>query len=562
MIRKPSDTQAVGLHLDGTTLRLAFADVVRKKVNIKRLEAFSLKEENGSLGFLDAREKAICLELCDKYLVALAAPGKETLVRKLKMKLTKPKDVEQAFPFEAEALIPYPIEEAVIDKVVVARGEEETELTLLAAKKEALSGALAKLNHLSLDPESLTTAPAALAAFAGEYAGLEEPLLALYIGEATTLSAVIHKGKLLSSHTAQNGLGALKAAYEKDQERDPELLPNAFSQFDFESDDVLLAASLHSKIESLKKETQRILHAETKDFDLNKAPVLFLGEAATLKGLDQLLFKEMPVELVELKTNGGSELSQSLLKTFAVAIGASLSSLQDYPNPINFRQDDLAYPEPWKRFKGALIMFGGSALLLAVIIFLFGQAFVGLKEDQLRASYGTLLADLKRSHKGFESFYADKRKLSKPEEGEFLDLKSLSTEGISDRLSILDEEIKKQPDYFPLHPNVPLVSDTLAWIASHPKIKGEEGAIQIESFTYQMVKKPDMTKKSERYQVKVDLEITAPTPKMAREFHAALIEPNSFIDPKAEVKWNAGRGKYQTSFYLKDKTSYLSGGKG
>ena len=69
-----------------------------------------------------------------------------------------------------------------------------------------------------------------------------------------------------------------------------------------------------------------------------------------------------------------------------------------------------------------------------------------------------------------------------------------------------------------------------------------------------------MTKKGEKYQVKVDLEMVAPTPKMARELHTALITPNDFVDPKAEVKWAASRGKYQTSFYLKDKTAYLPGG--
>ena len=84
----------------------------------------------------------------------------------------------------------------------------------------------------------------------------------------------------------------------------------------------------------------------------------------------------------------------------------------------------------------------------------------------------------------------------------------------------------------------------------------EEGSLKIDSFSYQMVKRPDITKKGEKYQVKIDLEITAPSAKMAREFHTALNSPNNFVDPKSEVKWSNTRGKYQASFFLKDKTSY------
>jgi type IV pilus assembly protein PilM len=35
-----------------------------------------------------------------------------------------------------------------------------------------------------------------------------------------------------------------------------------------------------------------------------------------------------------------------------------------------------------------------------------------------------------------------------------------------------------------------------------------------------------------------------------------LIAPNELVDPKGEVKWNANKGKYRASFFLKDKTAY------
>ena len=108
------------------------------------------------------------------------------------------------------------------------------------------------------------------------------------------------------------------------------------------------------------------------------------------------------------------------------------------------------------------------------------------------------------------------------------------------------------------------MSDILGWLSRHEAIvgldeKGEtEHRLQIENFSYVMVKRPQQGKKQEKYQVKVELEFTSPKPKWAREFHDALINPNDWVDPKAEVKWSSNHGKYKTSFFLKDKTVYPS----
>lgn len=64
-----------------------------------------------------------------------------------------------------------------------------------------------------------------------------------------------------------------------------------------------------------------------------------------------------------------------------------------------------------------------------------------------------------------------------------------------------------------------------------------------------MTKRPEQNKKQEKYQVKVEMEFTSPTPKQAREFHDALIAPNDFVDPKGEIKWNSSHGRYRTSFF-------------
>ena len=80
--------------------------------------------------------------------------------------------------------------------------------------------------------------------------------------------------------------------------------------------------------------------------------------------------------------------------------------------------------------------------------------------------------------------------------------------------------------------------------------------MQLESFSYKMVKRPEPNKEREKYQVKVEIEFTTPTPRYAREFHDILLAPNDIIDPKEEVKWNVEKDSYRASFFLVDRTNY------
>jgi type IV pilus assembly protein PilM len=530
---------------------------------VKRLEDFHLAEEGEALSYASEAEGKVAEELASKYLTVLPLDGKDVIVRKMKLKLLKEKDIEEAFPFEAENLIPYPIEQAVADKIYVEKQDDSTLLTLLASKKNSIQTLLEKYRALGIDPEVVTTTPHALSAFTQLYYPKTEEVAVLLIGLWTSALALVKNGKLISSHSLNTGTENLKRAYKSDQEKEPEILTNPFNQIDFSGEDLPLAPELAQAVAKLKQEISWIVLSELKNYkEAGELPLIFLGEGSVLKGLDKALFGDMNLTFAEMAQPEASDLNLQLLKRFAVSIGAALTALPKYPDPINFRQDDLAYQHPWKRFKAALMLFGISSLLLATMIFLFGQAYIGYREDGIRQTYVETLASLRKSYQETEKNFYMKQSGKKGESPESVpSVKSLSIGDIKDRLDFMDKEIKGEPDLFPLMPQVPLVSDVLAWLANHPKIKSEDGVLSIDNFSYTLVKRPEMTKKGEKYQVKIDLEVSSPTPKLAREFHNALIAPNDFVDPKAEVKWNATRGKYQTSFYLKDKTAYLQGGK-
>ncbi len=226
--------------------------------------------------------------------------------------------------------------------------------------------------------------------------------------------------------------------------------------------------------------------------------------------------------------------------------------MTNFPDQINFRQKEFRYGTPLKRFKKVLFTYILISLGVAFAAYFCGEQYLGYQEDKVRENYVELLQNIKRPFQEVEGAL-----LKKPSTDSTLtkNIKHLKIDELSKRLDFLEKEVQSTPLLFPLFPNVPRVSDLLAWLMNHPNIvkKGSdnqlEGLIQIENLTYTMVKRPDINKKTEKYQVKVELEITANTSKEAREFHDALITPNEMIDPKAEVKWNATKGRYRTSFY-------------
>ena len=185
-----------------------------------------------------------------------------------------------------------------------------------------------------------------------------------------------------------------------------------------------------------------------------------------------------------------------------------------------------------------------------------------MKEDQLKSKFLELLSFTQKPYDVFEALYEQKYPFAKRGDT-IVPIANLDAEGISNRVDFLETSIKSMPESFPLLPNIPRVSDVLVWLSTHPKLVCAENSgpgdclpFTIDVFNYSLVKRPEINKKSEKYQVKIDLEFSTSSPRLAREFHDALITSNDFVDPKGEIKWTATKGKYRTSFYLKDKTIY------
>lgn len=493
-------------------------------------------------------------------IITTGLDAKEILIRPLKLPLVKEKDIDEALVFQAEPLLPYPADQAYLAYQVISKTAESSDLTLFAVRKEAVQAHLDPWQLLQIEPEKISSVPSALCEFASTYLSAEKTFLILHLHHQEMTCSLIKEGKLWASFTQPEGFNLLLEAQAKEKETS---LPQTDSEW--EAIDQDKQKPLSKALKRLQKEVAKMGFALAKECKSGSIEgIAVTGEAAEWHGLSQILVRPLNLPLLTCAPVG--EYLSSDLHYYAVPIGLALSSLPGRPQGIDFRQQESAYPYPWRRLKIPLALYFTSILLLTLSFYFFGQLYLRDQENEIKQTYIDLLATIKKSHEDFEtSFLAKNPRAHDAFHGEIPAIEQLKQEDFPQRLAFLQKELQATPDSFPLFPNTPRVSDVFAWLSQHPAVislddeGNQQTKLQIDNFSYIMVKRPQQGKKQEKYQVKIEIEFTSPTPKLAREFHDALITPNDWVDPKSEVKWNANRGKYKTSFFLKDKTTYPSG---
>ncbi len=475
MSDKPVAARVVGLNLEDGSLQVAV-----------------VSEESGKIEILSTSEneatKPLDLTL-NEELIASAVESKVALVRSLSLPVKGRAQIASVLSFQAEPLLPFPVEEALLDWQLLQQKEEKSKISLLAVRKEHLEE---HLKTLPVDPEGVTTTPAALAQFAHYSAPTNKLRLLLHISSSSAIVVLVDNEKLLSSHHIAAGAKAKE-------------LPQKVQQ-----------ALLSSK-KGIKQEIE-----------------------------EEIILTGIPEEekLLNLKTIVPEHAS------FAISVGIALSFLSSTAEPLNFRKNELAYATPFRRYQKPALQYIALSFFLSALLWLAGNQWLDNKEGALQEEYYSLLTVLNKTPELVDQEYEKKNRKPAP---------LLNANGIKQRAQQLEDELTRQADTFPLRPNLPLVSDLLAWYASNPEVvENNRAMISLHSFYYTMTRRPDATNKRQRYQVRVEIEFTSETPRHAREFHDALIAPNPFVDPKSDVKWSSAQGRYKATFFLKDRTAYLS----
>lgn len=539
--------KSIGLELTPTEVKTACVTSGKDNPTILSLSIFPHHSEHVKQLYID------------HPIISTAVRGKDVLIRSLTLPLTKLKDINDALSFQAEPLLPYSIDQACLAYQITSKSTETTELAFLSIQKETLLEHLEVWRNEGIEPEVVGSVPSALCAFASCYLSSIKTVLILHIGTQEITCSLINEGKLWASFTQPDGFELLVKAQQEDGGG-----PLPQGEEEWKTIKETAGSALGAALKKIEKEIAKMCFSLSKESGNTPIEgVALTGEVALCDGLSETLVKHLSYPLkscASLDNHTSRELHY-----YAVPLGLAIGALPGSNLTINFRQHELSYPHPWRRLQLPLALLLTSIFLLTLAFYFFSQQYIDYQEGKVKQEYIDLLGSLNKTHENFEKAFLAKNPYAEaPDNDEIPKVEQLDREDIARRLTFLQKEFLSTPDSFPLFANTPRVSDVFAWLTQHPAVLliDEEGnkqsKLQIENFSYSMVKRPQQGKKQEKYQVKIEIEFTSPTPKLAREFHDALITPNEWIDPKGEVKWNSSRGKYKTSFFLKDKTAYPS----
>ena len=205
------------------------------------------------------------------------------------------------------------------------------------------------------------------------------------------------------------------------------------------------------------------------------------------------------------------------LKEFAIPIGLALDGLIADSHSLQFQQGTLTSQKELKSQKMLALKYLAACTTLALGLFAFGAYHLNVEKNHLEQTIVQYLGQ--ESNKG----------------------------SLNDKITSWEGFVEKQEKTFPLSPNIYLVSDVLAWLSTRKE------TIDIRHVHYNLVKCPTLEEKNTPYLVKLEIEFTALSETIAKEFHDALKKQTPFINLSKEISWTVSQDIYKTSFYLKQK---------
>ncbi len=466
---------------------------IQKESTFYRLAYLSMVNGEISIECLEKEEGTPRLKK-DVYSVS-GIDGQDLLIRHLVTPLKKVRALHKTLPFQLESLIPYSLDDVVVKPIYDIK-EKETEAHFFTVPRKTLQQHISSFQKEGIDPEWVSAIPMALFRFAIFACPNESSLVVFHIGVKKIELVFIQEGNILSHITLHIGSKDLN-----------------------EGD----SATVVSK---LKREVDRAFcFFAHKEQEGGNRKVLFCGERT--KEVENLLKGEEGSLISPIEIEGHRGFNGETVTPYAIPIGLAIDALKNDSSSIQFRQETFISRRSFSSIRRGLIQGGVLAGVLFALTLFCSELYFQKKEKALTGYVEELISHYER-----EIPFLTGR------------VEGGSLEKI---LSDLNRRLRppKNEEFFYTSP--PLVSDLLAFISSHPKLKGME----VKELDYELKSYPSLSKPKNTYRPKVRLSFVSKEAKKAREFHDAVIDDETYIDKDGEIEWKRNEDEYEIAFFLR-----------
>jgi Tfp pilus assembly PilM family ATPase len=296
--------------------------------------------------------------------VIAAIDGEAASLRLIDLPVGVEKKVAEILPGELEAVLPFGIDDAIIDHQVVGRDEETLRLMTVAAPRQNVAARLQELRAAGVEPRELAVGAAA---FDGLGALLRESLadrtvLVIDVGAASTDFAVLSDGQCTFARTVSGGLDLVESGRRAE-----------------------LAASLRRTLASYRAQ-------RTEEPSL----ALLSGETATMESARQWLTEQLGIECGTVALPSAAGADDETLPKFAKAAALAARAISR-KKQLDLRRGEFASRTGAGELRQhmRLIAICLAAVLLCFVVALGARYRVARAEqEQLTATLAEVSSDL------------------------------------------------------------------------------------------------------------------------------------------------------------------------
>ncbi len=496
-------------------------------VEQQELKISLVSKENGvtactsipALGKETSRHILDALHLEERARIATGLEGHEVVLRSLALPLKEKRKVLGALPFQLESLLPFPPEQTLVCPFQIVKDKRTTHVSVLATSKDLLADHLQRLSLLEIHPDTVTCVSVALLRVAKMLYPDNQDLLIFHLGMHKITFVLMQEGRIALCQSIPLGkndlIEALRTVFPA---KDEQALETAFSSLSLEGCTAFLAFK-----EKLIHALERLrVFIKEKTAVSETTPWILLGAFTSSIELSRIwkhIFQD--AQLIP---------EASHVHTHCLSTGYALDALASGNNSVQWLQKEFIPAHHLRARKKKAMLFALSCLLLTVLLGISSSFFL---QKRTRA-----LSD--KLYGYFPIPHSKQRALS---------LAEIEQELLKSETTLLTAK-----NAFPFFLTLPRVSEVLSWLSTHPALATADGlpkeGIEIKNFRYVLTKFPTLDDPSAPYAGHIEIEFIATIPRLAREFHDALLKGDRIVNPKKELKWNTQGNHYTVQFEL------------
>ena len=300
----------------------------------------------------------------DTYLSSL--PGEEVSYRNLQMPFKEHKKIRQTLPFEIETVVPFPIDDLVVDFNLIDR-PDQSEILAVSANKTYISGYLSTLQTFGIDPDVLDIRPVPTVSWLLDQEDTPDNGLYLEIGLNKNAIVLFLERRIVLIRTAIFDGGVIPLPNQNGKNSDITYDPNAD---EIESCLKSLCVTVKNTIHSFGWQTKRSISLEN---------TFFNGIGSLYSGTKELLsrFLGTPVEQINISGDNRVRMDSNIARIWNPPLmdSALALALRDIKkgHGFNLRKDEFEV----KRHHLGLKKEIRKAVAFLIIILLFLSADLG-----------------------------------------------------------------------------------------------------------------------------------------------------------------------------------------